>query len=293
MKIFGHCRFSFFGQTDTGKHVQSFEDAQRLLWNPDRMAVRFHLFEQMMLPSIRHQTDPDFTFVVVTSHDMPDIYQARLDAATAGMQNLRILRAETRDIGHALKPVMVEASNDRRDPAVHFRIDDDDALSADYVARLRSTASGQRASTLISFSKGVLGFTDGDVARHRAFSKTAIAIGLAIVKAPADTRSIFQIQHRAYMQKNPHYIDPTFPAYHYTRHSTNNTNGYEKAVHLSGGVVDVIVKNSYAAHPEFAEGAVTTREADTAIASAFPWTDGPHLRDIIAQTQHPDRLRRD
>ena len=293
MKIFGHCRFSFFGQTDTGKHVQSVKDAQCLLWNPDRMAVRFHLLEQMMLPSIQHQTDPDFAFVIITSHDMPDIYQARLDTATASMPNVRILRAETRNIGHALKPVMVEASNDHRDPAVHFRIDDDDALSAEYVARLRDAAAGQRTSTLISFSSGVLGFTDGDVARHRAFSKVAIAIGLAIVKAPKSTRNIFQIQHRAYTRKNPHYIDPTFPAYHYTRHSTNNTNGYEKTIHRNGGVVDVIVKNSYAAHPEFAEGAVTTSEAETAITSAFPWTDGPRLREIIARTQYPGSLRRD
>lgn len=293
MKVYGFCRFSFFGQSDTGKHVQSVEDAQRLLWNHERMAVRFHLLENMMLPSIRHQDDQDFSFVILTSHDMPDTYQARLDAAVADMPNVRILRAETRNIGYALKPIMREASNDQRDPAVHFRIDDDDAVAVQYVSRLRAAAQGLRPDTMISFSNGVLGFTDGDIARHRAFDKTAIAIGLAIVKHPDNLRNVFQIQHRAYMRSNPHYIDPTFPAYHYTRHSTNNTNGYDQTVHRSGGVVDIIARNSYAAHPEFAEGAVTTDAAEAAIASAFPWTDGPRLRQVIAQTQHPDRLRQD
>lgn len=293
MKIYGFCRFSFFGQSDTGKHVQSIEDAQRLLWNPERMAVRFHLLENMMLPSIRHQDDQDFSFVILTSHDMPDTYQARLDAAVADMPNVRILRAETRNIGYALKPIMREASNDQRDPAVHFRIDDDDAVAVRYVSRLRAAAQGLRPDTMISFSNGVLGFTDGDIARHRVFDKAAIAIGLAIVKHPDNLRNVFQIQHRAYMRSNPHYIDPTFPAYHYTRHSTNNTNGYDQTVHRSGGVVDIIARNSYAAHPEFAEGAVTTDAAEAAIASAFPWTDGPRLREVIAQTQHPDRLRQD
>lgn len=290
MKIYGFCRFSFFGQSDTGKHVQSIEDAHRLLWNPERMAVRFHLLENLMLPSIRHQDDQDFNFVILTSHDMPERYQARLDAAVSDMPNVRILRAETRNIGYALKPIVREASNDRQDASVHFRVDDDDALAVSYISRLRAAAKNLRPTTMISFSNGVLGFTDGDIARHRVSDKAAIAIGLAIIKHPDSVRNVFHIQHRNYMRTNPHYIDPTFSAYHYTRHSTNNTNGYDQTVHRSGGVVDIIAKNSYAAHPEFAEGAVTTEAAEAAIATAFPWTDGPRLRKMIAQTQYPDHL---
>ena len=73
MKIYGHCRFSYFGQTDTGKAVQTEEDAKALLWNAERMAVRFHLLENIMLPSMIAQTDQDFQFVITTSNEMPDI----------------------------------------------------------------------------------------------------------------------------------------------------------------------------------------------------------------------------
>ncbi|MBN2906909.1 MAG: hypothetical protein JXJ18_09400 [Rhodobacteraceae bacterium] len=290
MKIYGHCRFSYFGPTDTGRAIACEQDAKALLWNAERMAVRFHLFENLMLPSIRAQTDQGFQFVVTTSNAMPDIYHARLDAAVEGMQNVRIVRTSDTNIGRALKSVMVEASNDRTDPAVHFRIDDDDALCVEYIARLRAAALGLRPSTMITFPTGVLGFTDGNAARHRAFNRHAIAIGLALVKEPADTRTPFQIQHRAYGQRNPVYADPTFPAYHYTRHTTNNTNGYDQVIHRSGGVVDVVARNSAKVHPEFAEGAVTTQEAEAMIAQAFPYTRAEDLRAVVQATLRPDLL---
>lgn len=290
MKIFGHCRFSYFGRTDTGKEVLTEADAEAKLWNPDRMAVRFHLFEHILLPSIRAQTDPDFTFVFTCSEAMPTAFHDRLEAALERLPQARIVRTTETDIGRALKPVMVEASNDRQDPAVHFRIDDDDAVSIDYIARLRSAAVGLRPSTMITFPAGVMGFLDSGRGCHRAFNKHAIAIGLAIVKAPTDTRTPFQIQHRTYAQRNPVYTDPTFPAYHYTRHTTNNTNGYDKVIHRSGGVVDIVAQNSRKLHPEFAEGAVSTDEAEAIIATAFPYTSGDELRRVIEASQTPQAL---
>lgn len=290
MNIYGVCRFSFFGRTDTGSSVGTEEDAHRLLWNEQRMAVRFHLFENLLLPSIWNQDDNNFKLIVLTSKDMPDPYQERLDRAVANVPTITVLRVATRDIGHALKPMMLEASNDRRDRAAYFRVDDDDALATCYIRKLRAIVEGLPNNTMISFPTGVMGFTDGDTARHREYSKTAIAIGLAVVKPPEATRNLFQIQHLRHFQKSPHYSDPTFPAYHYTRHSTNNTNGYDRPVHYGGGMIADISRKAREAHPEFAAGAATTETAEQMITDAFPWTDGPSLRAIVAATQYPERL---
>lgn len=290
MKIVGHCRFSYFGRTDTGRDVATLADAEAKLWNAERMAVRFHLFERILLPSIAAQTDPGFSFVVTCSEAMPAAFHDRLEAALDGIAQARILRTAETEIGRALKPVMVEASNGRQDPAVHFRVDDDDALAVDYIARLRAAAAGLRPSTMITFPAGVMGFLDAGRGCHRAFHKHAIAIGLALVKAPADTRTPFQIQHRAYAQSNPVYADPTFPAWHYTRHTTNNTNGYDRVIHRDGGVVDIVAENSRKVHPEFAEGAVTTPEAEAILATAFPHTTGEALRAAIEASADPHAL---
>ena len=291
MKIFGHCRFSYFGLTDTGREVVSETDAADKLWNAERMAVRFHLFEEVLLPSIRHQTDPDFTLVVICSELMPSAYHDRLEALVADVPQIRLLRTAKTNISLALKPVMLEASNDRQDPAIHFRVDDDDALGVSYISRLRRVASmGLPPYTLITFPKGVMGFLDGGTARHMPQFKPSIAIGLAVLKAPDDLRTVFHMQHKRYGQYHPTFTDPTFAAFHYTRHTTNNTNGYGQVIHRAGAVPDSVARRALRAFPEFAEGAVTTDKAEEALAEAFPYTTGAELRRVIAATLRPEDL---
>ncbi|WP_135449425.1 glycosyltransferase [Tabrizicola caldifontis] len=232
MKTFGHCRFSFFGQSDTGRAIANLDAARELLWNDQRMAVRFHLFENITLPSILNQTDPDFTFVIISSEQMPTVHRDRLEALVAGHANIRILWTAKTDISKASRPILLEASNDGRDPALHFRLDDDDAVSVDFVQHLKQAAASLEPTSVISFPYGVMGYLDNGMARHRELRKDAIAIGYGIVKAPDDFRSPFMIQHRKYAKLHPGVTDASFAAYHYTRHSTNNTNGY-------GAVIDV------------------------------------------------------
>ena len=287
MKIYGHCRFSYFGQSDTGREIATLEDAKAKLWNPERMAVRFHLFEHITLPSIRHQTDTDFQLVVTTSNEMPDAYQARLDALVADLPNVRVLRTSAPRIRAALLPIMREASEDHTVSACHFRLDDDDAVSVDYVERLRAVAPHLPVESAVTFGRGVMGYMDGDAARHVSFRRDGIAIGFAMVKSPRGDRSPFAVQHIRYIANNPTFSDPSFPAYHYTRHSTNNTNGYASTIHREGGVVEIVAKN---ARKRLSEGQVTTPEIEADIARAFPWTTGEALRAAIAATLDPAAL---
>lgn len=291
MKIFGHCRFSYFGLTDTGREVLSESDAADKLWNAERMAVRFHLFEEILLPSIRHQTDPDFTLVVICSELMPAVHHDRLESLVATVPQIRLLRTAETNIARALKPVMQEASSDCQDRAIHFRVDDDDALGVSYISRLRRVASMDLPShTLITFPKGVMGFLDDGTPRHMPQFKPSIAIGLAVLKAPDDLRTVFHMQHKRYGQYNPTFSDPTFAAYHYTRHTTNNTNGYGQVIHRGGGVPGTVARRAQRAYPEFTEGAVTTDKAEQALAEAFPYTTGEALRRAIAATLSPENL---
>ncbi|MBA3908474.1 MAG: hypothetical protein C0524_01030 [Rhodobacter sp.] len=289
LKICGHCRFSFYGFTDTGRAIQTVESAFLKLWHPVRMAVRFHLLETICLPAIRAQTDPDFTLVITTSKMLPEPFQDRLDRITSGIPQVRVLRTERTDLSKALKPVMAEASDDFTHPSVHFRIDDDDAVSTDYVARLRLAAQRMDPGGMITFPSGVLGFLDGEVARHCTFRKPSIAIGLALVNPPQFPRQPFQIQHMRHSDMVPCFSDPTFPAYHYTLHSANNTSGYEALFHTDGAHRRRIRK-SIEQNAELAAGLETTTRAEAAIAQAFPHTTGPALREAIRRAADPLRL---
>ena len=289
MKIYGHCRFSYFGITDTGRAIRTLEDAERLLWNPTRMAVRFHLFEQILLPSIRHQTDPDFTFVIVASNEMPAPYRERLAALTADVPAIRVLMTSDRDLGGVLRPVVAEASLDHTAPAVHFRLDDDDAVCTSYVERLRGAARRVDPGGMISFSGGVLGFLDGAVARHSGHVHPYVAIGLAVVNEPLARMHPYRMRHARYANVVPSYMDPTFPAFHYTLHSTNNTSGYEQTIQTAGDRSTRIIR-TVEGNPELAAGGVTTPDAEQRIAEAFPYTTGVALRAAIEDTARPLEL---
>lgn len=291
MQIWGHCRFAFFGVSDTGREIGTLETAFAKLWHPVRMAVRFHLMETILLPAIRAQTDPDFVLQITTSQLMPDIFQERLDRITADLPQVRILRSARTDLSKALRPAMAEASGGGAEPAVHFRVDDDDAVSADYIARLRRASARVEPGGMVTFPRGVMGFLHDGIARHAMIQKHSIAIGLALVVAPGG-RNPFRIQHLRHADGVPSYCDPTFPAYHYTLHSANNTSGYAQLFHLDTSQ-NRRVRKLVAQNKELAAGGVTTAKAEAALAAAFPHTTGEALRNAINRAADPMQLTED
>jgi Putative rhamnosyl transferase len=290
MKTVGHCRFSYFGISDTGRDITDLESAQQLLWNPQRMAVRFHLFENLTLPSIVHQTDPDFTFVLISSPQMPEVYRNRLEALVEGHANIRIHWTDKTHITKASRPIMEEASNGGTDRALHFRVDDDDALAVDFVRRLKEAAQPLEPTSVITFPTGVMGYIEDGIAKHCAFNKFGIAIGYGIVQGPTDFRSPFHIQHRMYARKHFGFMDDSFPAYHYTRHSTNNTSGYSAVIHPGFAAGEVLTTANRRQNINLPVDQVSTTEAEGIIARAFPYTTSDFLRTVIARTMEPDSL---
>lgn len=289
MQIFGHCRFSWFGLSDTGRELSDIEDAHARLWHPLRMAIRFHLFENLMLPSLAVQTDQDFTLLVTLSEDMPEIYQTRLDAVVAGLPFIRLNRTASRDYFQMIKPFMRETTADGTERSVHFRLDDDDALPASYIARLRRDADRVDTGGLVSYPKGIVGFLDGDRARHGFRSISYHALGLARVAGPGMLRSPLQMQHREMGNLVPSYLDPTFVGFHVTQHGVNNTKGYKSVVHQTG-IDHRTLERLKRINPELAEGADAPAACDAALAAGFPFNDGPGIRAVLKATTDPVRL---
>lgn len=290
MQIIGHCRFSWLGISDTGRELLSLDDPAKTLWDARRMAVRFHLFETLLLPSIMAQTNQNFSLILTVSQAMPQMYHDRLAALTANAPMITLHATEQTDIGLALSPI-VNQSIDGGAKAVHFRVDDDDGLSHDFIARLRQIVDANDfvPSTAISFPKGVLGLFDGTKMRHAPCFRTYIAIGLAFVLGPGYRRDPFRVAHRQVGDFYPSYIDPTFCAYHYTRHSANNTSGYSAPVHA------VLPEQSYinrqiAKFPDLAAGADVTEGLDSTIDAAFPFTNGAKLRADLSRHAQYDAL---
>lgn len=289
MQIFGHCRFSWFSISDTGRELTDVDDAIARLWHPLRMAIRFHLFENLMLPSLAVQTDKDFTLLVTVSEDMPQAYQARLEAAIAGHAFVRLNRTMSRDYARMIGPFMLETTADGTERSVHFRLDDDDALPATYIARLRRDADRVDTGGLVCYPKGIIGFLDGDQARHGFRNISYHAQGLARIAGPGMLRSPLHMQHREMGNFVPSYLDPTFVGFHFTQHGVNNTKGYKSVVH-EGGADHRTIERMKRLNPELAEGLEAPVKCDQELAAGFPFSDGPGIRAILHAASHPAQL---
>ncbi len=285
MKVIGYCRFSYFGITDTGRRIATEEDAQTLLWTKNRMACRFHLFKNLLIPSLKAQTDQDFIVYVITSKEMPRNYHTRLARIVRDVPQIRILKIENQDLHKVLRKTIFEDSDEGTKRTVQFRIDDDDALGVEVIEHLRKDGEFLPEKTLISYPRGVTSFLDGEVARCSAQFRTYIAIGLATVNGPGDYRNPFLMQHRRAFQKRPSFVDPSFIAYICTLHSVNNTLGYDNIpspTSVGRRSVERILRNT----PQLSQDTITD-EAVEALATGFPYISGKKLNGIV---EHASQL---
>lgn len=208
--IVGICRFSFLGWDDwvggreTWQHTPARREKQRLaLYAPDRLTQRFAAFEQLLLPSIRAQTDPDFSLWILTSDALPEPWMQRLRDLCAGISQISIIVSAAEDVGSALREPLRQAAKANGGPVLQFRIDDDDALSRHFIARLRRAA--RRLADLprfaISFPRGLLirRYGDEPVSYWRAHLPF-IGAGAAVRLADPG-RSIFAFKHRLIPQE--------------------------------------------------------------------------------------------
>ena len=164
MQVIGLCRFSYPAIGGFQVEHDSAEARAAYLFDPKRMESRFATFETLTLPSLRAQTDDDFTYVIVTGDAMPRKYHERLCDLTADVPQIVI---QSHASGQHRK-VMKAAINAERlasdEPCLQFRLDDDDAVAVSFVRSLRKMA--ERAYPLLQGRDNLaIDFNQGHIAR--------------------------------------------------------------------------------------------------------------------------------
>ncbi|GAB5432580.1 MAG: glycosyltransferase [Epibacterium sp.] len=160
MQVIGLCRFSY--PAIGGFQVEHQSHAERIafLYDDARIEERFRLFETVALPSLRAQTDQDFDLVIVIGSCLPARHEARLRDLVSGMPQVRIEQHPPRRQREIMKDVLNRARRDPTAPCLQFRFDDDDAVSVDFVERLRSTIAdcpglvARHKSVAVDFNMG-------------------------------------------------------------------------------------------------------------------------------------------
>lgn len=216
--VIGICRFSFCGNGDwaaysavdaqTDIDLLRLEQAERL-YDDARMALRFHLFETFLLPSLKAQKDPNFVLIVLTSDIMPAQHLKRLRALCDSDARLLLIVSDATSVHEALMPEITRLNSFLSRPLVQFRIDDDDCLSADYVHELRRYMLRLGDMMPIAYSRStglvVTSYAEDEATHVYQASLPFNSMGTAI-RIHGD-RTIFSFGHGALLKRFPAIVD--------------------------------------------------------------------------------------
>ena len=107
---------------------------------PDWLSTRFHLFETFCLPSVAAQTSKDFTWIIYFDKDTPEIFKQRVKDLQqqvpfeAYYTGLFPASGWPQSISEVLGGIPAQV--------LTSRLDNDDALANDYMARTATAALG-------------------------------------------------------------------------------------------------------------------------------------------------------
>ncbi|MDU8913652.1 putative rhamnosyl transferase [Aestuariicoccus sp. MJ-SS9] len=208
MQVIGLCRFSY--PAEGGFQVEHADLAERMayLYAPARLEERFASFEGICLPGLRAQTDPDFTFLILIGDTLPDAALDRLRALVADLPQARIVARPPLPHRKVCQEV-INAARDMTQPALEFRLDDDDTVGRDFVERLRATARdcapllARHRLVALDFNRGYILRADaGGVCGEEQILPYS-SMGLAVAVQPRVALSVMNFAHNKLGQFMP------------------------------------------------------------------------------------------
>lgn len=233
-KIVGVCRFSYLGLGGFRINDAGAEEAEKALYAPERMSLRFAYFENICLPSLAAQTDPDFTFVALIADTMPLPFRQRLKRLAEAYPFLRIAILETTGPYNSARRAFWRGLDGQdTDFITGFRLDDDDAVSVDYIAKTRDIAdtliklgwATEDTPAAVCFHRGI--YWDMKRPDDPFWDYTEIKpLGLAsaMVHHRDSRHHIYRWNHRKLAGKVRCWTDPTDHMFVRTLHGHNDSN---------------------------------------------------------------------
>ena len=235
MKVVFQTRFSFFGQS--GWKSQAAADPE-LLFAPERLDARLRYFEMVTLPSLVAQTDLDFTHMVLSSTLMPAAHQVRLRELvkdTLGGNRARVMFRPEGSAGQFIRSAVHRLYG--AETVAQVVLDDDDAVSNDFVAALRAYGGpaydnphGQEDYVFVSFPRGyTIGIENDKLAwlEHRYVPYTNL--GLALIGPGLTKRNPFMTSHKKIGLRHPSVMVTNLrPYYLRAVHGHNDSNAVKQ-----------------------------------------------------------------
>ncbi|KNG91978.1 glycosyltransferase [Pseudaestuariivita atlantica] len=232
IQVQGLIRFSVLTEDYYADKFDTVDKIAAHIFAPDRMERRFHLFERLCLPSLMRQTDMEFRLGVITSTHLPGDQLERLLALTEPHPNVTIFAEEPAKQYPLLRKAYARMQDrDRFTHALNFRIDDDDAVDRDFIARIKRQAAGllqvgdPAGRTMIAHNFGFYIDMNHEGA-NRVFDareRMPLSVGSALLSPMDDPGIPYAYNHRKFAQHYNLYSDIETPAFLRTLHPDNKS----------------------------------------------------------------------
>jgi hypothetical protein len=168
-------------------------------------AYRQLMLEHLTVASLDAQTHRDFVWLIAIDRDMPPGARERLDALAADRPWIHLAETELkRDFVPDLVAWIREEARARgKGWALTTRLDDDDAIHRDLVARLHEAAAaylreGRAAPAILSPTSG-WNWVPSETAGHRAYHHSP-SIGLSLLEPAARATTVYRRNHSTLAQ---------------------------------------------------------------------------------------------
>ena len=232
-------RFSFATIGNFYPGFDTVEEMEGFLYDPERLKRRFILFEAFCLPSLRQQTDPYFTCVILVGANMPAEWKARLRELTEGIGAVRIIEAEPQHHYSGIKAAFAEVPTDGFTHRTTVRFDDDDAIDDGFIARLKAMApkvaalGGGEAPAAIAHNLGFyLERREDKTVVYPVCERTPLGLGAALIAPVSYRENIYQANHRHLPQLFDCYSDTRHYTFVRTVHRDNKANPQHTGVRM-------------------------------------------------------------
>ncbi|MGL4413366.1 glycosyltransferase [Roseinatronobacter monicus] len=223
-------RFSYVADAGFKISTRGLGAIRDTLYDPDRLARRFQLFEALTLPSLLAQTDHDFTLAVLIGDDFPSDARARLSRLVAPLRDARLIALPPHNNYKSTKLAMDACLNPDATHVISVRLDDDDALGRDCIAAQKHVAPQVAAlgpansPAVICFNNGLfLELSDQGNRLFGVIEKLPLGIGMGMI-APVGARpTIFSTDHRRVHTRWNCYTEALTPRFIRTVHRDNDS----------------------------------------------------------------------
>lgn len=220
-------RFSLISESTLSNSFPSIEELASYLYGEARLSYRLWLFENICLPALLNQTDPNFDLVILTSAELPQWCFKKLEALIAPL-NAKILFGSNPNRSLAMQEAIRENFDFVDGQMITMRIDDDDAIAIDWVEKVNKisrnckTLLDENDQYAIYPSTGmILDYQSPDQPLVPVFCKMPYGIGLTLVTNEKVDKTIYSYSHFRVPKRCPTLAVPAPFSFLYVFHNAN------------------------------------------------------------------------